>query len=622
MKVGRDTGVRGLGGPPENGLPTLQADAQGDHSKAAAKKPRRIANLLVVTMLLVGTLPLIISHVMIILSNRAMLATNQQQMHSQTCKSVANGVALFLHSCHSILDPLDKGLEIGFDPAKPNKVFYDTKTRDLLNTIFKSPFSRIVNIRTVYLDGRGVEAGYAIPKGSALEQELLQTFSRLSVGGAVPDYVSRPLLSEEFDVVFVMGAQVRCEGRTQGVVTAVFSLTEVFNMFTNNYMGNTVYLLDSLGNLILHPDQKIMKSRANLSYSPIFQEMRRLRTHAISTLSYTDNLSGQPVQVIGSVYMIPEASVDWGVVVQTSEAIANAEIRNMIVKTVIWILLSIISAVVMSYLFSLRISSPIRMLTMKTMAIMEGRFNERVDVASRNEVGILAQNFNHMAERIEAYIDQLKRAAQENHELFIGAIRTLAAAIDAKDPYTRGHSERVTWYSRTISQEMGLSPRETETVRIAALLHDVGKIGISDAVLQKPSMLTDDEYLYMKQHPEMGATIMSQIPQLRDVIPGMKFHHESLDGSGYPRGLKGDEIPIAARIIGVADAFDAMTTDRPYQKALPPEVAIEKILSAAGQKYDERVVAAFAVAWRAGKLRSDGRRVGAPHGPASASGSV
>ena len=154
-----------------------------------------------------------------------------------------------------------------------------------------------------------------------------------------------------------------------------------------------------------------------------------------------------------------------------------------------------------------------------------------------------------------------------------------------------------------IAQQLGLSPEEIEKIQIAALLHDVGKIGISDAILQKPSLLTDEEYAVMKQHPELGGNIMSQIQQLEAIIPGMRYHHESLDGTGYPRGLKGDQIPLAARIIGVADAFDAMTTERPYQKPFTAQAALEKIRSIAGRKFDDKVVDALVKAYLGGSVQ-------------------
>ena len=150
----------------------------------------------------------------------------------------------------------------------------------------------------------------------------------------------------------------------------------------------------------------------------------------------------------------------------------------------------------------------------------------------------------------------------------------LAAAIDAKDPYTRGHSERVKDYTMVIGRSLGFSAAELERLEIAALLHDVGKIGIDDRILRN-RIYTPDEFEIMKTHPDKGAAILAQIEQLRDIIPGMRAHHENYDGSGYPQGLKGEEIPLLGRVITVADTFDAMTTDRPYQKAFTLEFAFK-----------------------------------------------
>ena len=147
----------------------------------------------------------------------------------------------------------------------------------------------------------------------------------------------------------------------------------------------------------------------------------------------------------------------------------------------------------------------------------------------------------------------LKRAATENRDLFMGSIQMLAGAVDEKDPYTRGHSDRVTRYSMMIAKEMGVSEEFIETVRISAQLHDVGKIGIEDRILKKPGALTPEEFDIMKTHTTKGANILRPVAQLKEMIPGIELHHESLDGRGYPHGLKGDEIPLLPRIIAVAD---------------------------------------------------------------------
>jgi len=219
------------------------------------------------------------------------------------------------------------------------------------------------------------------------------------------------------------------------------------------------------------------------------------------------------------------------------------------------------------------------------------------------EISELAETFNSMAGDIEEFIEQLKQAADRNHELFLGSIRMLAAAIDEKDPYTRGHSDRVAKYSVIIAKQLGLPPPEIDKIRISALLHDVGKIGVDDRVLKKPGALTPEEFDLMKQHPSKGANIMRPVAQLKDMLPGIELHHEHVDGGGYPHGLHGDEIPMMARIIAVADTLDAVTTNRPYQSGMDLEFALDRIRSLVNVKFDPTVVDALDQAVRAGKLR-------------------
>src|SRR5205085_8454461 len=150
-----------------------------------------------------------------------------------------------------------------------------------------------------------------------------------------------------------------------------------------------------------------------------------------------------------------------------------------------------------------------------------------------------------------------------------------------------------TRYSTLLATELGLPKEEIEKIRIAAQLHDVGKIGIEDRILKKPGKLTPEEYEIMKTHTTKGANILRPVEKLREMLPGIELHHESLDGSGYPHGLRGDQIPLMARVITVADTFDAITTSRPYQKAMSPAYAIERIESFAGVRYDPQIVAAL-----------------------------
>jgi len=270
-----------------------------------------------------------------------------------------------------------------------------------------------------------------------------------------------------------------------------------------------------------------------------------------------------------------------------------------------WSGIAVALAIILGVLFAARITKPIRALAKRTNEIAAGDYKQRVEVTSSNEIGDLADNFNVMSGAIEKSIDQLKKAANENQLLFVNSVRMLAAAIDAKDPYTRGHSERVARYSIAIGKHLRLPQDQMRNLRISALLHDVGKIGIDDRILRKPGALSDDEFEVMKGHPEKGAAIMSGVAQLIDIIPGMKYHHEKWAGGGYPDGLKSEEIPMQARIVAIADTFDAMTTNRPYQKAMETQYVVDKIVSFGGSRFDPLVVQAFVSAVTAGDIQPD-----------------
>ena len=181
----------------------------------------------------------------------------------------------------------------------------------------------------------------------------------------------------------------------------------------------------------------------------------------------------------------------------------------------------------------------------------------------------------------------------EMRALFFNTVASLANAIDAKSPWTKGHSERVMHVAAHIAQEMGLTEPMVELVRLGGLLHDIGKIGIMEALLEKPATLSDEEFPPLRLHPEKGVAILAPIEQLRDVLPGILHHHERYDGTGYPAGLKGEDIPLTARIITVADSFDAMVSDRPYKKGLTREEALAEMHRCTGAQFDPEVVAAF-----------------------------
>lgn len=188
---------------------------------------------------------------------------------------------------------------------------------------------------------------------------------------------------------------------------------------------------------------------------------------------------------------------------------------------------------------------------------------------------------------------EVERLKVENGKMAETMARTILKALDCKDSYTYGHSMRVAYFSLVTGREMGLSDEEIRELELSALFHDIGKIGTPDMVLNKPSRLTEEEFLIMKKHPELSAEILSEYPIFQKVAVNARHHHERFDGRGYPEGLKGEGIPLFARIILIADTFDAMTSTRSYRKGLPYEVAFEELHQFTGSQFDPKCVDAF-----------------------------
>ncbi|MDY6794367.1 MAG: GAF domain-containing protein [Actinomycetota bacterium] len=197
------------------------------------------------------------------------------------------------------------------------------------------------------------------------------------------------------------------------------------------------------------------------------------------------------------------------------------------------------------------------------------------------------------------------RLFESLEEIYIEVITALASAIDARDSYTHGHSHRVTEYAVLIAEQLNLAPAEVDIIRNASILHDVGKIGIKEDILKKPGRLTEDERREMEYHPFIGTKILQSVKLLEPVLPLVYHHHERYDGNGYPDGLKGDEIPLGARIISVADAFESMTSDRPYRKALPVEEALAELRHGSSRQFDPHIVEVFLVMAEKGKVELD-----------------
>jgi HD-GYP domain-containing protein (c-di-GMP phosphodiesterase class II) len=565
----------------------------------------RLLFLVLGAMLLVSALPLGLYHFQVLQLSQEKLTDTESVQQTELTRSVGEEIQLFdanlyqqLISERQIL-ALTGLLDHVNDPVRGPQV-----TRLLENFVASNP--NILYLTAVGTDAKGAGAGNFRADQDPFVSKALQRAFAACLQSVV--FRSEPLaLGPENRPAFVMAIPLEVSDQFSGMLAMVVSLDSVLRRLEETSVrGRTVFVVDHSGRVIAHPDARRFVPGTDLRSSYIVAQAsglpKDLRTTA-TVQRFSDIEQGRKSELIGTYSTIPDLA--WTVIAQRSieEARDDAGVKELNAQALTFVLVVTAAAIILGYLFAVGISTPIRALAASTRAISRGEFHERAPVRGAAEISELAQTFNNMAGDIESYIARLKLAAEENRELFLGSIRMLAAAIDEKDPYTRGHSDRVAKYSVMIGQQLELPAKELDRLRISALLHDVGKIGVDDRVLKKPGALTAEEFQIMKQHPSKGANIMRPVAQLKDVLPGIELHHEHVDGKGYPYGLKGEEIPMMARIIAVSDTLDAMTTNRPYQSAKELDEALRIIRKVAGSKFDLTVVEALEAVVQSGKLR-------------------
>jgi HD-GYP domain-containing protein (c-di-GMP phosphodiesterase class II) len=261
-------------------------------------------------------------------------------------------------------------------------------------------------------------------------------------------------------------------------------------------------------------------------------------------------------------------------------------LRDNIFKAVIFFLVLLILSHTLGHIFSYILARPIEQLSSEAKIIASGQYEHRFTTGRRDEIGMLAEALNTMASRI---IDGTK----EREKILIGILIALTRAIDAKSSWTAGHSERVTKFAEAIGRELNLNEDQMRVLTISAILHDIGKIAVPEQILDKPGKLTDEEFGVVKKHPQAGADIISSIPSYDIILPGILHHHERWDGTGYPKGIGEKDIPLLARIICIADVYDALTEDRPYRKAWSREQVYEFFEDQRGKMFDSELVDVF-----------------------------
>jgi HD-GYP domain-containing protein (c-di-GMP phosphodiesterase class II) len=569
----------------------------------------RLLYVVLAVLLLVGLLPLGLAGVLLSGRSAEELRAVEGRYQAQLVQDKARQIELYGQRYRDVVSGLARAFEI----SGGIRVLASTRAdARLQSTLQDDP--NLIALAICPVRGEVHRAFQPdLIKREELDQRISDVLVRMNSRDVI---VGRPqIIRSGQEMGLTIAAPVMEGEEIVAAVVAVVSFQEVFKAVQQSSSKSArelldaglpvVFVVDQNGKAVAHPDAAVAFSERPMTDLKVVQDWLETGAQVQSALApFTLDRDGRVTPMLGS-YATAELDRNslLGVVAIQDEAAALASVRDMRKQTLYISLMAAVLALLIGFYFAEKLTRPVRELAAGALRIAAGDFSQRVKVPGRTELGQLGASFNQMTDQVERFVGDLQRSANENHDLFLGTVKALAAAIDGKDPYTRGHSERVSRFSVATAQGLGLPESEIEQIRISALLHDVGKIGIDDNVLKKPSALTDSEFEIMKTHPQKGYKIMSQIPAMRDFLPGMYMHHEMINGEGYPQGLRGDEIPMQARIVSVADTFDAMTTERPYQRAMELEAALTRLKSFVGTRYDARVVAAFIAACEAGKIR-------------------
>ncbi|OGF65525.1 MAG: hypothetical protein A2Y62_18725 [Candidatus Fischerbacteria bacterium RBG_13_37_8] len=569
-----------------------------------AKKIRlSILHYLLIILTLISIIPLTITVYKMTNTYKQHILNKELELQFSILDNVASSINYYLTSHRNRLNDLASSLRIAgiYDTEKLNIFLKNIAQEQFLNELLKN--GQWTSVIFFNNNAEGIRAGENI--GDATLQQLMQNAFVLATRGT--DYISDPYLTRSANgkilPLLVLGIPLTDSNRTPiGAIIVTLNMQPILNTIIGKTMeGRRVFVVDDKGFLFLDADEEALLQHKSMANNELVKDFRTKGGRLSNVMKYEDTIGGKKVEMLGSYKAVPD--YNWGVFAQIETSLALADIQRTVNTAMKWVAISALIALLLAVFFARETSSPIRSLAGFAMSMAKERnFNKKIDVRSTYEIEQLATTFNLMTDEISNYILSLKKAAEENRQLFLNGIKMLVAAIDAKDPYTKGHSERVMAISSIIARYLNFTQVEIDKIEISALLHDVGKIGIDDRILQKPEALNEEEYEIMKTHPEKGAKIMSQIPQLKEMLAGMHYHHEFWDGSGYPLKLKGETIPIIARIIGLADTFDAMTTERPYQAAMKQEKAVERIMQFSNTRFDPKVVKAFVNAYQHGEF--------------------
>jgi putative nucleotidyltransferase with HDIG domain len=565
--------------------------------------PTRIPLLYLISgvLILVGVVPLYFYGTQVVAINRDRLKINEQLLQNTVTKSLSDDIDHRQVTLQSSLGNLSAAVLVASGGDLSGDHINTPELRALVERFTSS--ADILDYATLVNDeGKGVSAGRIAPD-AFVQRELEHAFVAARQGRIYSGQALTVGSGKNQRTTMLVSTPVMSNQHFLGMLGTVVDLQYLVNSLMSASQGGLeMFVVDRQGRLVAGANNRYATGQEMTTDQLVKSFVDQGgQSKLVATSEFQMYRGKRFIEMLGSYSPVP--SLQWAVIAEKTQADAYQSVFEMQRKAQLFALLAIALSVGFGVFAARKIATPLQTLTESSRAIARGDFSQRVNVKSRTEIGELADTFNSMSSDLERFVLDLKRAAEENRTLFLSSIQMLAGAVDEKDPYTRGHSDRVTRYSVLIAKELGLPDEEIEKIRIAAQLHDVGKIGIEDRILKKPGALTPDEYEIMKTHTTKGAAILRPVEMLKEMIPGIELHHESLDGRGYPHGLKGDEIPLPPRIIMVADCFDAMTTNRPYQAAMDPEYVVRIINSLVSTKFDPRIVAALTAVFERGDFR-------------------
>jgi HD-GYP domain-containing protein (c-di-GMP phosphodiesterase class II) len=401
-------------------------------------------------------------------------------------------------------------------------------------------------------------------------------------------YVSPSRRQPAMTLVLPIGAPAR------GFIAAELSLANLTQTVHQERVGSSgfAYVVDASGRVMASGEGALAPSFGeDVSKRPVVGDLLTVLKARGPVTLHVGNFGEGDRAVVAAYATLPDEGL--AVVSEQPIELAYKQVGTMERKVGLGLLAALGVAVALAAAFSRKLTRPLKGFREGAMELASGKFGVEVKVTEKNELGELAQTFNYMSKQLLAYDGETKRLYENLESGYLETIVALANSIDSKDAYTRGHSQRVGDTAVEIGRELKLTERELKLLHYGGILHDIGKIGIVESILCKQTRLTDDEMKVMREHPVIGDSIVEPVSFLHSVRAAVRNHHERWDGTGYPDGLKGKAIPLIARIVNCADTFDACTSTRPYQKAMPLAQAMEILEKLRGTQLDPDVLDAL-----------------------------